>query len=288
MSCLLVSDTGFSLGKVHCCRSVIVADIRKKNRMKLLQGKKALIVGVLNEKSIAWNIARTFCEHGADLAITYQDEIRGRHVRSLAESLNSQIIMPCDVRSDVQIRSVIEQIQATWCGLDIVVHAVAFAEKGDLAGTILDTDRRGFTHALEVSVYSLINIVKEALPMMAGRNGAVLTLSYHGAVKVFPHYNVMGIAKAALEASVRYLAEAVGDKGVRVNAISSGPILTTSSFGLSGFSTIAACVGEKAPLRRNVTQEDVASSALYLCSGLASGVSGEVHYVDAGYNVLGV
>lgn len=256
--------------------------------MQLLYGKKVLILGVLNEKSIAWGIARAFHEHGADLVITYQDKIREKRVRTLAESLNAQLILPCDVRSSVQIRKVVDQIKIMWNGLDIIVHAVAFAEKDDLAGTILDTDRRGFERALEVSVYSLINIVKEALPLMEGRNSAILTLSYYGAVKVFPHYNVMGVAKAALEASVRYLAEAVGNKGVRVNAISSGPILTTASFGLSGFSTIAACVGEKAPLRRNVTREEVANSALYLCSDLSSGVSGEVHYVDAGYNVLGV
>lgn len=256
--------------------------------MQLLHGKKILILGILNEKSIAWGIARAFHEQGADLAITYQDKTREKRVRILAESLNAQLILPCDVRSSAQIRKITDKIKATWDGLDIIVHAVAFAEKDDLAGTILDTDRRGFANALEVSVYSLINIVKEALPLLAGRNSAVLTLSYYGAIKVFPHYNVMGVAKAALEASVRYLAEAVGDKGVRVNAISSGPILTAASFVLHGFNTIATSVGEKAPLSRNVTQEDVAKSAIYLCSELASGVTGEVHYVDAGYNVLGV
>jgi enoyl-[acyl-carrier protein] reductase I len=253
----------------------------------MLRGKKALVFGVLNDKSIAWAIARTFHEQGAELGITYAGDAQEKRVRPLAASLNSKLVMPCNVAIDAEIRAVFRETAALWDGLDIVIHSVAFAEKEELKGTILNTSREGFAAAMDISAYSFLGIMKEAIPMMKGRNAAALTLSYYGAVKVFPNYNTMGIAKAALEAVVRYLAEALGPEGVRVNAISSGPIRTLAAFGVNGFSHILGHAESKAPLRRNVTQEDVARSALYLCSNLAGGVSGEIHYVDAGYNIIG-
>lgn len=258
------------------------------NDMSLLRGKRVLIFGVLNDKSIAWAIARAFHEQGAELAITYAGKSQEKRVRPLAESLNLKTLIPCNVKSDFEIKAVFSEIAALWDGLDIIIHSVAFAEKEELEGTIINTSREGFATAMDVSVYSFLGIMKEAMPMMRGRNAAALTLSYYGAAKVFPNYNVMGVAKAALEASVRYLAEALGPEGIRVNAISSGPIRTMASFGVNGFSQILGHVEAKAPLRRNVTQEDVARSAVYLCSDMAGGVSGEIHYVDAGYNVIGM
>lgn len=254
----------------------------------LLQGKKALVFGVANEKSIAWAIAKLFHEEGAELAITYAGEALEKRVRPLAESIDAAAILSCNVTSDGDITHVFKELATVWDGIDIIIHAVAFANKEELKGTILATTREGFATALDISVYSLLGILKEAQPMMQGRSAAVLTLSYYGAVKVFPSYNVMGVAKAALEASVRYLAEALGPDGIRVNAISAGPIRTLAAAGVNGFHTILNHVETKAPLRRTITQEDVARSAVYLCSDLASGVSGEIHYVDGGYNVIGL
>ncbi|MEI6305886.1 MAG: enoyl-ACP reductase [Deltaproteobacteria bacterium] len=254
----------------------------------LLQGKKALIFGILNDKSIAWAIAQAFKQHGAELAITYVGEAQEKRVRPLAESLNTDLVFPCDVRKDNEIRAVFRELAKRWDGLDIIIHAVAFADKEELKGTILNTSRVGFAMAMDISVYSFIAIMKEAEPFMRGRNSAALTLSYYGAIKVFPNYNVMGVAKAALESSVRYLAEAVGPQGIRVNAISAGPIRTLSAMGVNGFRQILSQTEKKAPLRCNIAQEDVAGAAVYLCSDMSRGVAGEVHYVDAGYNVIGV
>lgn len=254
----------------------------------LLHGKKALIFGVANDKSIAWAIARLFHEQGAELAITYAGEALEKRVRPLAESINAAAILPCNVTSDDEIKGVFDHLRQIWDGVDIIVHAIAFANKDDLKGTILNTTRESFAMAMDISVYSFLALVKEAYPMMQGRNAVALTLSYYGAVKVFPSYNVMGVAKAALESSVRYLAEGLGPEGIRVNGISAGPIRTLAASGVNGFLQILNHVEEKAPLRRNATQEDVARSALYLCSDLASGVTGEIHYVDCGYNVIGV
>lgn len=254
----------------------------------LLNGKKALIFGVANDKSIAWAIARLFHEQGAELAITYAGESLEKRVRPLAESINAAAILPCNVTSDEEIKGVFGHLRQIWDGVDIIIHAIAFANKDDLKGTILNTTRESFAMAMDISVYSFLALVKEAYPMMQGRNAAALTLSYYGAVKVFPSYNVMGVAKAALESSVRYLAEGLGPEGIRVNGISAGPIRTLAASGVNGFLQILNHVEEKAPLRRNATQEDVARSALYLCSDLASGVTGEIHYVDCGYNVIGV
>jgi enoyl-[acyl-carrier protein] reductase I len=254
----------------------------------LLQGKKALIFGIANDKSIAWAIAKAFREQGADLAITYAGEAFEKRVRPLAESLNAQAILPCNVTSDDEIKAVFSELGKVWDGIDIIVHSVAFANKEELKGTILNTTREGFATAMDISVYSFLGIMKEAQPMLQGRAASALTMTYFGAVKVFPSYNVMGVAKAALEASVRYLAEAYGPEGIRVNGISAGPIRTLAAAGVNGFHNILNIVESKAPLRRTITQEDVARSAIYLCSNLASGVTGEIHYVDGGYNVIGL
>jgi enoyl-[acyl-carrier protein] reductase I len=254
----------------------------------LLQGKKALIFGIANEKSIAWAIARAFHDQGAELAVTYAGESLEKRVRPLAESVNAAAILPCNVTSDDDIRNVFTELAKVWDGIDIVIHSVAFANKEELKGTIVATTREGFATAMDISVYSFLGVMKEALPMMQGRAASALTLSYYGAMKVFPNYNVMGVAKAALEASVRYLAEAVGPEGIRINAISAGPIKTLAASGVNGFSQILHSVEERAPLRRTITQEDVARSAVYLSSDLASGVTGEIHFVDGGYNVIGL
>jgi enoyl-[acyl-carrier protein] reductase I len=256
--------------------------------MSLLQGKKALIFGIANDKSIAWAIAQAFHEQGAELAITYAGEAFEKRVRPLAESLNVPLVFPCNVSSDEEIKAVFSELSKVWDGIDIIIHAIAYANKEELKGTIINTTREGFATAMDISVYSFLGIMKEAQPMMQGRNGTALTLSYHGARKVFPSYNAMGLAKAALEASVRYLAEALGPEGIRVNGISAGPVRTLAAAGVNGFLQILNHVEEKSPLRRNITQEDVARSAVYLCSDLSSGVSGEIHYVDGGYNVIGI
>ena len=254
----------------------------------LLQGKKALIFGIANDKSIAWAIAKAFHEQGAELAITYAGEAFEKRVRPLAESLNAQAILPCNDTSDDEIKAVFTELGKVWDGIDIIIHSVAFANKEELKGTILNTTREGFATAMDISVYSFLGIMKEAQPMLQGRTASALTMTYFGAVKVFPSYNVMGVAKAALEASVRYLAEAYGPEGIRVNGISAGPIRTLAAAGVNGFHNILNIVESKAPLRRTITQEDVARSAVYLCSDLASGVTGEIHYVDGGYNVIGL
>jgi enoyl-[acyl-carrier protein] reductase I len=256
--------------------------------MGLLTGKKAVIFGVANEKSIAWAIAESFKREGAQIALTYANETVAKRVIPLAESIGAEMILPCDVRSDEEIRTAFEVIKDKWGGLDILVHSIAFANREELKGSFLNTTREGFSMALDISAYSLVALVKEAAPLMIGRNGSILTMTYYGAQRVFPNYNVMGVAKAALEACVRYLAEALGPEGTRVNAISAGPLRTLAAAGVGGFNQIAGHVEEKAPLRRNISQEEVAGAALYLCSDLASGVTGDIHFVDSGYNIIGL
>jgi enoyl-[acyl-carrier protein] reductase I len=256
--------------------------------MGLLSGKKAVIFGVANEKSIAWAIAEAFKREGAELALTYANETVAKRVRPLAESIGAGMVLPCDVRSDTDIKCTFEEIGKVWGGLDILIHSVAFANKDELKGSFLSTTREGFAMALDISAYSLVALVKEAAPLMQGRQGCVLTMTYYGAQKVFPNYNVMGVAKAALECCVRYLAEALGPEGTRVNAISAGPLKTLAAAGVGGFNQIAGHVEEKAPLRRNINQEEVAGAALYLCSPLARGVTGDIHFVDSGYNIIGL
>lgn len=256
--------------------------------MGLLDGRKGIIFGVANDKSIAWAIAKALSAEGAELAFTYAGEVLEKRVRPLAESLGSKIILPCDVTRDDQIQQVFDQIRAHFGRLDILVHAIAFANREDLKGDYLNTSRDGFRLALDVSAYSLTALARHAASLMEGRPASIITLTYFGAEKVIPRYNVMGVAKAALEASVRYLAADLGPKGIRINAISAGPIRTLASAGISGFLEMLHHVEAKAPLRRNISLEDVAKTAVYLASDLASGVTGEVIYVDAGYNIMGM
>jgi len=256
--------------------------------MGLLQGKRALVLGVANEKSIAWSIAQAFKREGAEIALTYAGEAFAKRIQPLAESIDAKIVVPCDVRSDEEITAAFAEIGRKWDSLDILVHSIAFANKEELKGSFLDTSREGFATAMDISAYSFIACMRAARPLMNNPGANALSLSYYGGQKVFPNYNVMGVAKAALEMSVRYLAEAVGPDGIRVNAISAGPIKTLAAAGVGGFNQIAGVVQSKAPLRKNITQEDVANSALYLCSDLAGGVTGEIHFVDNGYNIIGL
>lgn len=256
--------------------------------MGLLDGKKAVIFGIANERSIAWAVAEAFKKEGAELAFTYANEAVEKRVRPLAESIGVDLVLPCDVTNDEDIHSVFGEISKVWGGLDILVHSVAFADKEELRGSFLNTSRKGFALAMDISAYSLVALAKEAVPLMKDRNGSIVTMTYYGAQKVFPSYNVMGVAKAALEASVRYLAEAVGPEGVRVNAISAGPLRTLAASGVGGFNQIAGHVAAKAPMRANIDQGDVAGAALYLCSDMSKMVTGGIHFVDGGYNIIGL
>ncbi len=255
--------------------------------MGLLEGKKGVIFGVANERSIAWAIAQALNKEGMDLAFSYAGAALESRVRPLAESLGSKLILPCDVTDDAQIDSVFDTLKKEWGGIDALVHSLAFAKKEELKGEFVDTSRDGFRVALDVSAYSLIALAKRAQALMEGRGGSIITLSYYGSEKVIRNYNVMGVAKAALEASVRYLAADLGPKNIRVNTISAGPVKTLAAMGISGFKSILDSVEAKAPLRRNINQDDVAKTALYLLSDLSSGVTGGIIYVDAGYNVIG-
>jgi len=256
--------------------------------MGLLSGKKGIIFGVANERSIAWAIAEALHKEGAELAFTYPNEVLERRVRPLAEGIGSKIIEQCDVTKEEELEALFNKIKDTFGVLDILVHSIAFAKKEELQGEYVNTSREGFRIAMDVSVYSLVAVTKHALSLMAGRDGSIITLSYYGAEKVVSNYNVMGVAKAALEASVRYLAADLGPKGIRVNAISAGPIKTLAASGISGFRDMLHHAAEKSPLKRNVSAAEVGKTALYLCSDLASGVTGEVIYVDCGYNIMGM
>ncbi len=254
----------------------------------LMKGKRGLILGLANERSLAWGITKQVADHGAELAFTYQGEALEKRVRPLAEGLNSPIIMPCDVTDAASLDALFEAIKTTWGRLDFVLHAVAFSDKEELKGRYLDNlTRENFLRTMDISCYSFTDICRRAEPLMTD-GGSLLTLSYYGAEQVIPHYNVMGVAKAALEASVRYLAADLGPKNIRVNAISAGPIKTLAASGIGDFRYIMRWNELNAPLRRNVTIEDVGKSGLYFLSDLASGVTGEVHHVDAGYHVVGM
>ncbi|HEY7940910.1 MAG TPA: enoyl-ACP reductase [Candidatus Limnocylindrales bacterium] len=255
--------------------------------MGLLDGRKALIFGVANDHSIAWGIARALHAEGALVGFSSIESLLDKRVRPLAQTLGADFVEPCDVQDDAQIAAVFERWQARHGSLDILVHALAFARREDLEGAFVDTSREGFATALDVSAYSLVALSRAALPLMP-HGGAVLTLSYYGAEKVVANYNVMGVAKAALEASVRYLAADLGPRGIRVNAISAGPVRTLAAAGIAGFKGLYGSFRDVAPLRANITPEDVGRAAVYLCSDLAGAVTGEVHYVDGGFNVLGV
>jgi enoyl-[acyl-carrier protein] reductase I len=257
--------------------------------MGILTGKRALIVGVATDRSIAWGIAQAMHAQGADLAFTYGNERLKDRVEPLAASVGSSIVLPLDVSFDEQIDAVFAQLTAVWGHFDILVHAVAYAPREALAGDFIDaTSREAFRQAHDVSSYSLTALTRAAAPLMAGRAGAVLTLSYLGAVRSIPAYNVMGLAKASLEANVRFLAADLGPRGIRVNAISAGPIKTLAAAGIPGLRKMMSQVAQVAPLRRNVTLEDVGNSAAFLCSDMASGVTGEILYVDGGFSHVGM
>jgi len=257
--------------------------------MGFLQGKRALITGIASERSIASGIAEAMHAQGAELAFTYQTEKLKSRVEKAAAAYGSDIVLPLDVAEDASIANCFEQLGQRWDGFDILVHAIAYAPREAIAGQFLDgLTRENFAMAHDISAYSLAALAKAARPAMAGRKGSILTLSYLGAERALEGYNVMGVAKASLEATVRYLAYNLGPEGIRVNAISAGPIKTLAAAGIAGFRKILGHVEENAPLRRTVTIEDVGGVAAFLCSDLASGVTGEVTYVDAGYNILGM
>jgi enoyl-[acyl-carrier protein] reductase I len=255
--------------------------------MGLLEGKTALIFGVANDHSIAWGIARALHDEGATVGFSSVESLIEKRVRPLATSIGSTFVEPCDVQDDLQITAVFEKWASEHASLDILVHALAFAKREDLEGSFVDTSRDGFALALDVSAYSLVALAREARPLLRP-GSSILTLTYYGAEKVVANYNVMGVAKAALEASVRYLAADLGPDGIRVNAISAGPVRTLAAAGISGFKRMYGSFAEVAPLRANITPEDVGRSAVYLVSDLASAVTGEVLYVDGGFNVVGV
>jgi enoyl-[acyl-carrier protein] reductase I len=253
----------------------------------LMQGKRGLIMGLANDKSIAWGIAQAVAAQGAELAFSYQGEALKKRVEPLATSLGVPRLFECDVASDASIDALFQGLQAEWGSLDFVVHAIGFADKNELRGRYVDTSRAGFALAMDISVYSFTAVCQRAAAMMTN-GGSLLTLTYYGAEKVMPHYNVMGVAKAGLEASVKYLAEDLGRDGIRVNAISAGPIKTLAASGIGDFRYIMKWNELNSPLRRNVTQEEVGKAALYLLSDLGSGTTGENLHVDAGYHVVGM
>ncbi len=257
--------------------------------MGFMAGKRALIVGVASQRSIAWGIAQAFRREGAELAFTYQnDKLRAR-VEDMARQLDSSITCAMDVAEDVEIEAAFDELGNYWDGLDVVVHSVGFAPRDQLSGRYVDVvSREGYRIAHEISAYSFAALARAARPMMAGRSSALLTLSYLGAVRAIPNYNVMGPAKASLEANVRFLAADLGPEGTRVNGISAGPIKTLAAAGIGGFRKILNHVADMTPLRRNVTIDDVGNAAAFLCSDLAAGITGEILYVDAGYSHVGM
>jgi enoyl-[acyl-carrier protein] reductase I len=257
--------------------------------MGFLAGKRALIVGVASPRSIAWGIAEAMHEQGAELAFTYQNDKLKPRVDKIAEETGSSIVIPCDVAFDEEIDSVFSELARHWDGYDILVHSVGFAPRDQLAGDYMDCiNREGFQVAHDISSYSFAALAKAGLPMMEGRDGAMLTLTYAGSTRALAGYNVMGLAKASLEANMRYMARSLGPKGIRVNAISAGPIKTLAAAGIPHFRKMLHHVEENAPLRRTITPREVGDVAAFLCSDLASGITGEITFVDSGYNILGM
>jgi enoyl-[acyl-carrier protein] reductase I len=253
--------------------------------MGLMTGKRGIIFGLANDMSIAWGIAQQLKAAGATLAFTYLNEALEKRVRPLAESLDAELILPCDLARDGDVEAVFKTVEKTWGSIDFVVHAVAFANREDLKNPFSQTSREGFALALDISAYTLVAVTRGAAPLMKN-GGSIVTMTYLGAQRAVPNYNVMGVAKAALEASVRYLAAELGEKGIRVNAISAGPIKTLAASAVGQFKEKLKMMDERAPLRRTVSQDEVGKSALYLLSDLASGVTGETHFVDAGFNFV--
>jgi enoyl-[acyl-carrier protein] reductase I len=253
----------------------------------LMAGKRGLVMGVANDHSLAWGIAKAVSQAGAELAFTYQGEALGKRVRPLADSVGSDFVLEADVTSDASLDALFEALEERWGRLDFLVHAIAFSDKAELTGKYVGTTRGNFLRTLDVSCFSFTDLCRRALPLMK-EGGSLLTLTYAGAERVMPHYNVMGVAKAALEASVKYLAADLGGANIRVNAISAGPIKTLAASGIGDFRYILKWNQLNAPLQRNTTIEDVGGGALYLLSDLSSGVTGEVHHVDSGYHVVGM
>ncbi|MBE1284210.1 MAG: enoyl-ACP reductase FabI [Rhodobacteraceae bacterium] len=253
----------------------------------LLKGKRGLIMGLANDKSIAWGVARACAQNGAELAFSYLGEAQKKRVLPLADQIGSDLVLPCDVADETSVDALFDSLEQTWGQIDFLVHAVSFSDKSELRGRYLNTSKDNFVNTMVVSAYSFTSVVRRTERIMPP-GGACLTLTYYGAEKVLPHYNVMGVAKAALEASVRYMAEDLGPRGIRVNAISAGVIKTLAASGIGDFRNILKWTEENAPLRRTVTQEEVGRSAVYLLSEYGSGVTGEVHHVDAGYHVVGM
>lgn len=255
--------------------------------MKIMKGKRGLVMGVANDRSIAWGISKALAEAGAELAFTYQGEALEKRVRPLAESVGSTHLMPCDVADEASMDEVFATLEKEWGGLDFVVHAIAFSDKSELDGLYLDTSRANFQRTMDISVFSFTAVAQRAAKIM-NEGGSLLTLTYYGAERVMPHYNVMGVAKAALEASVRYLAADLGPRDIRVNAISAGPIKTLAASGIGDFRYILKWNELNSPLRRNVTIEEVGNSGLFLLSDMGKGITGEVMHVDSGYHTVGM
>ena len=253
----------------------------------IMAGKKGLIMGVANDRSIAWGITKALKEQGAELAFTYQGDALKKRVEPLAESIGSDIVLPCDVTDQGSIDAVFDTLEEKWGKIDFVLHGIAYSDKSELKGRYVDTSRENFLQTMDISCFSFTAVAKRAAAMM-NEGGSMLTLTYYGAERVIPHYNVMGVAKAALEASVRYLAEDLGKDGIRVNALSAGPMKTLAASGIGDFRYILKWNELNSPLRRNTSMEDVGGSGLYLMSHLSSGVTGEVHHVDSGFHTVGM
>ena len=251
----------------------------------LMKGRRGLVMGVANDHSIAWGIAKKLSQEGADIALTYQGEAFGRRVKPLANSLGSKLVLPCDVEDSASVAAVFDALRSEWGGLDFIVHAIGFSDKNELKGRYADTSRENFIRTMVISCYSFTEVARHAADLMT-EGGTMITLTYAGSVRIMPNYNVMGVAKAGLEASVRYLANDFGPRGIRVNAISAGPVRTLAGAGIADARHMFSYQQRNAPLRRTVTIDEVGGSALYLLSDLSSGVTGEIHYVDSGYHIV--
>src|SRR5205823_3017501 len=259
---------------------------RKILMTQLMKGKRGLVMGVANDHSIAWGIAKTLADHGAELAFTFQGEALGRRVKPLAESVGGKIVLPCDVEDVASVDTVFAELKKKWGAMDFLVHAIGFSDKNELKGRYADTTRKNFSRTMVISCFSFTELAKRAAELMPETGGSMITLTFDGSMRVMPNYNVMGVAKAALEASVRYLAADFGPRNIRVNAVSAGPIRTLAGSGISDARAMFAFQQKNSPLGRGVTLEELGGSSLYLLSDLSGGVTGEIHYVDSGYNVI--
>ena len=258
-----------------------------ENKTNLLSGKRGLIMGVANNRSIAWGIATACHDSGAELALSYQGEVIKKRILPLAEQLESKILVDCDVNDPKSVDNLFDKLKSEWGGIDFLVHAIAFSDKDQLKGRYIETTQENFTNTMNISCYSFTSVVQRAEKLMKN-GGSILTLTYYGSEKVMPHYNVMGVAKSALEASVRYLAKDLGKENIRVNAISAGPVKTLASSGIGDFRYILKWNEYNSPLKRTISIKEVGNSAIYLLSNLSSGVTGEIHHVDSGYNIIGM